>query len=90
MREKLPPRYPVSVRIKKFTSAEDQAILGYCEKKNDKFVISLREGLNWNSAVMILLHEWAHTLAWSDNNHGEKWAKAYSKCWRTIIDDKEN
>ena len=89
LREKLPPKYPVSVRLKKFPKKESHWN-GAIYKENKRFHIHLNEKLHWDGAINVLLHEWAHALAWSDNNHGEKWGRAFARCWRTIIDNDEN
>lgn len=40
----------------------------------------------------MLIHEWAHCLAWSADNtsledHGPSWGVAYAACYRAIIED---
>lgn len=86
LREKLPPKYPVSVRIRKMAK-QYASCQGLTYKKGRQYLIYLNQSLNWDGAIDSLLHEWAHTLAWKDEiDHDFRWGMAFAKCWREIID----
>jgi hypothetical protein len=71
--------------------------LGYCYLANSNkpkskryFVIVIPRNTDVSSLVELLVHEWAHAMAWYDENkgdHGPRWAKAYSSLYQLIIDD---
>jgi len=61
LRELLPAAFPVVVR-----SAElGRETLGACHRTDDRFVIRLAANLKESEATDVLLHEWAHALAWT-------------------------
>ena len=84
----MPPRLPVRVRRMKLD------LDGYCEKREDKFLIRINRKLKETEAVDVLLHEWAHAIAWTssfdrlsyerfcETMHGPEWGVAYSKVYR--------
>jgi hypothetical protein len=79
-------RRKVKVRI---TSAVPDDVLGDCTQRKDHYLIRLNKTTVENSpdaVYLVLAHEWAHTLSWSDSafDHGDSWGIAYAKCWRVI------
>lgn len=85
LRKKLPPKYPISVRRRNLNSTN---CVGYCVKNGKKFQIVVCNTLNEDSAVLILIHEFAHALAWGkENDHDAIWGRCYAKCWRVFTDD---
>lgn len=60
LRELLPPRYPVIVR----TGQEFSTFGGDCTRIADQFRIRIARQLRDRGAVEVLLHEWAHAIAW--------------------------
>ena len=61
LRNLLPPAFPVVVR----TGALESGTLGACHRTDDRFVIRLAAHLDEQQAIDVLLHEWAHGLAWN-------------------------
>ena len=61
LRNMLPPAFPVVVRAGDL----EPGTLGACHRTDDRFVIRLAAPLDEQQAIDILLHEWAHALAWS-------------------------
>lgn len=90
LREKLPPKYPVSVRIGAMPKSYSDCS-GLTFKIGKRYIIYVKQSLNWDGAIDTLLHEWAHTLAWAGKvDHDPKWGIAFAKCWREIIDNSES
>jgi len=75
---------PISVRRLKLRNGLD----GQCEKINDRFIIKINTNLIENYSIDVLLHEWAHALAWGKDAdiHGPNWGKAYSKVYRMFLE----
>lgn len=61
LRELLPAAFPVVVRAA--TLPPDT--LGCCHRTDARFVIRLAGTLTEQQALEVLLHEWAHALAWN-------------------------
>ena len=82
------PRFPV--RIRQATLPKDE--FGSCDlvdtPRGTEFLILLQKGMSHDMILFVLVHEWAHTLAWSldldTKDHGPAWGRAYSKCWRAV------
>jgi predicted metallopeptidase len=48
--------------------------------------------LSQSELIEVLLHEWAHCLAWSSGNvdlhdHSPGWGVSYAECYRATIED---
>lgn len=52
---------PVVVRMARLS----ETILGECCRRQRRFVIRLSDRMGESQAIDILLHEWAHALAWN-------------------------
>ncbi len=88
LRKEMPPPLPVIVRRSKIKEE------GYCMKSNGKFHIRINIALSESKIIDVLLHEWAHTLAWTNRHdrltiakfreevHGPEWGLAYSKVYQ--------
>jgi hypothetical protein len=61
LRGLLPAAFPVVVRA----ASLPPDTLGYCHRTDERFVIRLADRLSEPEAVEVLLHEWAHALAWN-------------------------
>jgi len=63
---------------------------GSCERLEspDRFLIRIGAELSEEWAVAILVHEWAHAKAWTEDAlvecHGPEWGLAYSRCYQAI------
>lgn len=93
LREEIPPAFPVSVRR---VALKNQA--GDCElkemarkgKKQKRFVIRISKFLDDQTAILVLLHEWAHALAWTwehdtVDDHGAEWGLAYARTYCALM-----
>jgi hypothetical protein len=90
---KLKAPYPIKI---KFIDKMDNDALGGCAlekiKGKDYLVIDLFRGMCEDTAVFILMHEWAHALSWVEQlelpDHGPEWGLAYSRIWRAVMGEK--
>jgi hypothetical protein len=86
-----PPAYPISVRRLPLADGHE----GFCYKHGKKFHIQISKTVPENRAIDILLHEWAHAVAWNtmldaaktDDEwnklaHDASWGVAYSKVYQ--------
>jgi len=75
---------PISIRRSKLRNGLD----GQCEKANDRFVIKINTNLDENYSIDVLIHEFAHAVAWEKDNdvHGPNWGRAYSKVYRMFLE----
>lgn len=74
----------MSVRRLKLSDRLD----GDCQFKKDRFLIRINRLLPEHEAVEVVLHEWAHTLAWDlcqADHHCDEWGKAYSRVYRAFL-----
>ena len=76
---------PISIRRIKLRDTLD----GQCEFRNDRFIIKINKKLPENYSVDVLLHEFAHAVAWDKDAdvHGPNWGKAYSKVYRLYLEN---
>jgi len=74
---------PISIRRTNLKNGLD----GICEKVNDRFIIKISKKLSENYSIDVLIHEFAHALAWEKDTdiHGPNWGKAYSKVYRKFL-----
>lgn len=61
LRKWCPTAFPVIIRTGKVSGNAD----GLTKRNRNRFVIHLDRYLNEKSAVEVLIHEWAHCMAWS-------------------------
>ena len=74
------------VKIRKIHLKE--GLDGLCEYKEDKFIIKISQSLPENYSIDVLIHEFAHAVAWGKDIdvHGTNWGKAYSKVYRLFLE----
>lgn len=90
LKKHAPAAYPVSVRRKMLP----KQLEGMCWKESKKFCIHICTKLDEARAMDVLLHEWAHAIAWNNLldsvktdeefhrlSHGPEWGVAYSKVY---------
>lgn len=90
LRKHAHPAYPISVRRKKLP----KQLEGVCWKNDKKFYIHICSSIDESRAMDVLLHEWAHAIAWNNLldavktdeefhklSHGPEWGVAYSKVY---------
>ena len=102
LREKLPLSAPVCVRTKEDLRCEEtgEDLLGQCmaqfnsRKRVVRFTIEIVRGLEVETAIDTLLHEWAHAVDMLENGdardedaHRDSWGAAYAKAWRVFTDE---
>lgn len=52
----------------------------------DRYVIRIDPGRGRTVAEDCLVHEWAHTLSWEEEeDHGDDWGMAYALVYRTLL-----
>lgn len=79
------PRPNLPVKIVIVPLADDW---GSCDRVGKYYIIEIHSGLRPWHATRILIHEWAHALAWDDeDDHCAAWGAAYSRCYRALFDD---
>ena len=61
LRRRCPAALPVVVRMARLTDT----ILGECVRRRKRFVVRLNDRMAEPQAIDVLLHEWAHALAWN-------------------------
>jgi hypothetical protein len=102
LKKKLPAQYKVSVR-RKFLSGDTAADVGLenHKTKGKYFLIRIDKRLQNDAAILILLHEWAHVLTWTNDaewlkgeedwkkDHDRRWAIAYCKVYNTFYEEDE-
>jgi|TARA_R110002051_G_scaffold181247_4_gene250713 hypothetical protein len=102
LRKKLRLSVPVLVRTKKELKCEENGedLFGTCmahfnsRKRVTKFTIEIVRGLEVETAIDTLLHEWAHAMDLMENGnaededaHRDSWGAAYAKAWRAFTDE---
>ncbi len=81
LKRKCPAKFPVHVR--RVTLKED----GECMFKEGEFWIRINRELEAYMAIEVLLHEWAHALAWNEKKdaHHDGWGIAFSRVYRIFL-----
>jgi hypothetical protein len=82
-----PPPKRCRVSVKRLGPEEMTEEYGYVLKERDKFEIYIAKGLTEYETEHVLLHEWAHMLAWQPyhplmGDHSANWGVWYSLVWR--------
>jgi hypothetical protein len=92
LKKKVPPVHPVKI-VPIFSPVSDR--WGDCELKDGKkpyFMIRILDGLGEDSAIDTLLHEWAHTLCWTEHpflrDHGPEWGVAFARVYCAFVGEK--
>jgi len=91
LRVSCPPALPVKVRRGKISS-EIYGDSSIGEKPTAHFLIRIATGMDENTTLETLLHEWAHCLSWTASHqrikeHGPEWGIAYARVYRCIVDE---
>jgi hypothetical protein len=65
---------------------------GVCIHANGRFIIKIDRTFEEYYAIEILMHEYAHALAWGKDKdvHGPQWGIAYSVVYRKFLQFLEN
>jgi len=85
LRKVLPTKHPVRVR----TTGMSEIDFGEChfvDRKNPYFLIRINSNLSPDAGTLVLVHEYAHAMAWDceGEDHSIGWAECYSKAWRVF------
>jgi len=89
-----PPLLPVRVYLRNLTKEDHIGSTELIYSKDDKpshFKIVVHNQVSYTYVRLVLLHEWAHALAWSlsrdvVDDHGPEWALAFSKLYQHFIE----
>ena len=84
----LKKKFPIEKKVKIHRTKTPIGCDGLCESKNDCFLIRIDKTLPEYYAIDVLLHEYAHVIAWGKDKsdvHGTHWGKSYSKIYRTYL-----
>jgi hypothetical protein len=89
LRERCPALAPVRVRRVPLKDALGDCVARWDPKGEHvvRFDIRVDSRLPWDAAWQVLIHEWAHALAWKEghegcDDHDEAWGLAYAHCYR--------
>jgi len=92
LREMVPPLVPVRTRRRKLSDCMAYTTLHHNEAGlPTHFSITLDHRLSWEATWVVLVHEWAHCLAWQQDHdtvddHGPEFGLAYSRIWGDVIE----
>lgn len=90
LRDRCPTLVPVRVRRVPLQKCLGDCVPVWDEKGRLKhFSIRIHSGMSLELQRQILIHEWAHAVAWVDghecvDDHDEMWGIAYSRCYREV------
>ena len=84
LRRVVPADLPIRVRRLAMKDAGDCDLRPATEARPKHYEIRICTSLTESAAVLILLHEWAHALAWhkEGSDHGPEWGIAYARVYR--------
>lgn len=82
-----PPPKRCRVSVKRLPAEEMSEEYGYVLKERDRFEIYIDKSMTVYETEHVLLHEWAHMLAWQPyhplmGDHSANWGVWYSLVWR--------
>ena len=82
-----PPPKRCKVKVSRVSPEEMTEEHGYVTKHRDQFEIVIANNLTEYETTHVLLHEWAHMLAWRpyhplQGDHGGDWGVWYANIWR--------
>lgn len=93
LRQELPPVLPVEVRRAKLRREDgDCTLLRREDGSPYRIRIRIDSRLGMHAAFHVLLHEWAHALAWTTESprvedHGPEWGLAMARIWTAICEE---
>lgn len=92
LRKSLPTDIPVKVVRRRM----EYQLHGYTKRMPKHYLVVLNNRLSASRQLETLLHEYAHCLAWTEQecsgeprDHCEAWGAAYASVWALIFDDEE-
>jgi hypothetical protein len=85
LREELPASLPITVKRCKVSGES----AGDCSKDGNRFIIRVDKDLSEDAAILVLMHEWSHSISWDSNfmpgDHHVIWGIAYAMVWKTWL-----
>jgi hypothetical protein len=93
LREHFPPLLPVRVYYRDMQSRGflgSTTIMMTWDGKPKHFLISIDKSISWEFMRHIIMHEWAHALAWATGpsafDHGPEWGIAMSRIYQEVVE----
>lgn len=91
LKAQLPPLLPTRVYRRKLSDCLGYTELKFKDGAPHHFVIAVCSTISWEAAWQVLIHEWAHALAWTDGHetvcdHGPEWALALSRVYQESVE----
>ena len=91
LRTEVPPAFKVRVHLKEFKDPRDFGDCSFSEKgKKSYFLIRLNKNMDPDMILFVLVHEWAHAVAWTSprqdyiRHHDAEWGVAYARCCKAV------
>ena len=94
-----PTPWPTRLRVESLTP-RGKPVVEYGDAslyevpEGNYFVLRVEKRLRWHTAIEVLLHEYAHAMAWpagelekTHPDHSEEWGLAYSRIYRDFYDE---
>lgn len=91
LRRESPALLPVRVYRRPLTDCLGYTSLSFKDGKPSHFVIVVHEPMAWQATWQVLIHEWAHAIAWREGHetvcdHDPEWALALSRIYQEHIE----
>lgn len=94
LREHCPPLLPVRVYRRDLAGEDCLAYTTLVQNPNgtpSHFRIVVHAGMSWDAMWQVMIHEWAHTVAWHEGHltvedHGPEWALALSRVYQEVVE----
>lgn len=91
LKKELVPSCPVYIRRVNLKNGNwGQCSLVKSKTKDNYFLIKIHNKVTLASIYYILVHEYAHALAWVEGkkvqDHGPEWGIWYGKCYQVVFD----
>lgn len=83
LRLRFPTPIPTRVRVERVRGA-----LGDCGLIRDRLVVRVDSRLDGYQSAAVLIHEWAHAMAWGRErvDHDRAWSDRYGRVYRAFYD----
>lgn len=91
LRQRCPAIVPVRVRRRPLKDCIGYTTTSYdTDGKLSHFNIVIEKNQCWNATWQVLIHEWAHCIAWIDGHetvtdHGIEFALAFARVYQDVI-----
>lgn len=91
LREMCPPLLPVKVYRRKVKDVLGTThLVRDAEGRPSHFIIAVANDISWDATWQVLIHEWAHAVAWNEGHdtacdHDPEWAIALSRIYQDTV-----